>query len=160
MKMIMNEILTDKMLREIFEALSRGESYGYSDGNTSVQVTPNSISIQYNNAPKKSSKDADIDAELSSEEQEQYEDLFTEVCESFDPGELDALQNDLDTDNYSNTIKVFSTRVGEIAHSRLTEIMNDADAEIRRQEAIIKNAQAIIDDIHNELDEAQAKYAL
>ena len=38
--------------------------------------------------------------------------------------------------------------------------MNDADAEIRKQEAIIKNAQAIIDDIHKELDEAQAKYAL
>ena len=61
MKMIMNEILTDKMLHEIFEAISRGESYGYSDGNTSVQVTPNSISIQYNNAPKKSPKDSDIE---------------------------------------------------------------------------------------------------
>lgn len=159
MKMIMNEILTDKMLREIFEALSRGESYGYSDGNTSVQVTPNSISIQYNNAPKKSPKDADIEKFLNFCDS-LHEDLFTEVCESFAPGELETLQNDLDTDNYANTIKVFSTRVAEIAHSRLTEIMNDADAEIRKQEAIIKNAQAIIDDIHKELDEAQAKYAL
>lgn len=151
----MNEILTDKMLHEIFEALSRGESYGYSDGNTSIQVTPNSISIHYNNAPK----DTDIEKFLNFCDSI-HEDLFTEVCESFAPGELETLQNDLDTDNYSNTIKVFSTRVAEIAHSRLTEIMNDADAEIRRQEAIIKNAQAIIDDIHKELDEAQAKYAL
>ena len=154
----MNEILTDKMLREIFEALSRGESYGYSDGNTSVQVTPNSISIQYN-APKKSPKDVDVEKFLNFCDSI-HEDLFTEVCESFAPGELEALQNDLDTDNYSNTIKVFSTRVAEIAHSRLTEIMNDADAEIRRQEMVIKNAQSIIDDIHSELDAAYAKYRI
>lgn len=155
----MNEILTDKMLHEIFEALSKGESYGYSDGNTSVQVTPNSISIQYNNAPKKSAKDIDVEKFLNFCDSI-HEDLFTEVCESFAPGELEMLQNDLDTDNYYNTIKIFSTRVGEIANNRLTEICNAADSEIRRQEMIIEKAKQAIEDIHKELDEAHTKYSL
>ena len=38
--------------------------------------------------------------------------------------------------------------------------MNDADAEIRRQELIIKDAQATINDIHAELDKAIAIYSI
>ena len=158
----MKEILSDKMLHEIFEALQRGETYGYSDGHTSVQVTPNSISIQYNSKPTVDvavSKDKDI-AEFLNFCDSLNDDLFVEVCETFSDEELFNLQTALDTDNYKNTIKVFSTRVGEVAHSRLTEICNDADAEIRHQEEVIRNAQAIIEDIHRELDKAHAKYAL
>lgn len=162
---MMNEILNDKMLHEIFEALQRGESYGYSDGNTSVEVTPNSISIQYSSTKSpdchsvKSNKDKEVKDFLNFCDQIN-DDLFVEVCETFSDEELYNLQTDLDTDNYRNTIKVFSSRVGEVANNRLTEIVNDADAEICRQEKVIKNAQAIIDDIHAELDRAYAKYTI
>lgn len=155
----MKEILTDEMLQEIFTALQNGETYGYSDGNMSVQVSPNGISIQYNSVPKIDAKEKEV-TEFLKFCDSIHEDLFVEVCETFTEGELAQLQRDLDTDNYRNTITVFSSRIGEVANSRLTEIMNDADAEIRRQEMVIKNAQSIIDDIHSELDAAYAKYRI
>ena len=161
----MNEILNDKMLHEIFEALQRGESYGYSDGNTSVEVTPNGISIQYSSTKNpnchsvKSNKDKEVKEFLNFCDRIN-DDLFVEVCETFSDEELYNLQTDLDTDNYRNTIKVFSSRVGEVANSRLTEICNDADAEIRRQEEIINNATSIINDIHTELEAAYKKYSI
>jgi hypothetical protein len=43
----MKEILTDKMLREIFTALEKGEAFEYSDDNTQISINPNCISIQY-----------------------------------------------------------------------------------------------------------------
>lgn len=156
----MNEILTDKMLHEIFEAISRGESYGYSDGNNSIEVTPNSIRINFKSKPAvPSTKDRDVATFLNFCDS-LNDDLFVEVCETFSNEELTRLQNNLDTDNYQETIKIFSTRVGEVAHNRLTEICNAADSEIRRQEMIIENAKKAIEDIHRELDEAHAKYAL
>ena len=155
----MKEILTDEMLQEIFTALQNGETYGYSDGNMTVQVSPNGISIQYNSVPKVDTKEKEV-TEFLKFCDSIHEDLFVEVCETFTAGELAKLQNDLDTDNYRNTIEVFSNRIGEVANSRLTEIMNDADAEIRRQEMVIKNAKSIIDDIHSELDAAYAKYRI
>ena len=156
----MNEILTDKMLHEIFEAISRGESYGYSDGNNSIEVTPNSIRINFKSKPAvPSTKDRDVATFLNFCDS-LNDDLFVEVCETFSNEELTRLQNNLDTDNYQETIKVFSTRVGEVAHNRLAEICNAADSEIRRQEMIIENAKKAIEDIHQELDEAHAKYAL
>ena len=156
----MNEILTDKMLHEIFEAISRGESYGYSDGNNSIEVTPNSIRINFKSKPAvPSTKDRDVATFLNFCDN-LNDDLFVEVCETFSNEELTRLQNNLDTDNYQETIKIFSTRVGEVAHNRLAEICNAADSEIRRQEMIIENAKKAIEDIHRELDEAHAKYAL
>ena len=155
----MKEMFTEKMLQEIFTALENGETYGYSDGNTSVEVSPNSISIRYNSMPKKENKDAEI-AKFLNFCDNLNDDLFSETCESFTDGELDELQEALDTDNYRNTIKVFTTRAKEIANNRLAEIVNEADVEIRHQEEIIRNAQAVIDDIHKTLDEAYAKYAL
>ena len=156
----MNEILTDKMLHEIFEAISRGESYGYSDGNNSIEVTPNSIRINFKSKPAvPSTKDRDVATFLNFCDS-LNDDLFVEVCETFSNEELTRLQNNLDTDNYQETIKIFSTRVGEVAHNRLAEICNAADSEIRRQEMIIENAKKAIEDIHSELDEAHAKYAL
>lgn len=155
----MNGILTDEMLQEIFTALQNGETYGYADENMTVQASPKGISIQYKSVPKVDTKEKEV-TEFLRFCDSIHEDLFVEVCETFEAGELAKLQHDLDTDNYKNTIKVFSSRIGEVANSRLAEIMNDADAEIRRQEIIIKNAQSIIDDIHSELDAAYAKYSL
>lgn len=155
----MKEIFTEQMLQEIFSALEKGETYGYSDDNTALEISPNSISIRYNSMPKRTNKDAEVTKFLNFCDN-LNDDLFSETCESFTDGELEALQEALDTDNYRNTIKVFTTRVKEIANNRLTEIVNDADVEIRHQEEIIRNAQAVIDDIHKTLDEAHAKYTI
>lgn len=155
----MKEMFTEKMLQEIFTALENGETYGYSDGNTAVEISPNSISIRYNSMPKRTNKDAEV-AKFLNFCDNLNDDLFSETCESFTDGELEALQEALDTDNYRNTIEVFTTRVREIANNRLAEIVNDADVEIRHQEEIIRNAQAVIDDIHKTLDEAHAKYTI
>ena len=155
----MKEIFTEQMLQEIFSALEKGETYGYSDGNTAVEISPNSISIRYNSMPKRTNKDAEITKFLNFCDN-LNDDLFSETCESFTDGELDALQEALDTDNYRNTIKVFTTRAREIANNRLAELVNEADVEIRHQEEIIRNAQAVIDDIHKTLDEAHDKYTI
>lgn len=155
----MKDIFTEQMLQEIFSALEKGETYGYSDGNTAVEISPNSISIRYNSVPKRTNKDAEVTKFLNFCDS-LNDDLFVEVCETFSNEELTRLQNNLDTDEYQETIKIFSTRVGEVAHNRLTEICNAADSEIRRQEMIIENAKKAIEDIHKELDEAHAKYAL
>ena len=155
----MKEIFTVQMLQEIFSALEKGETYGYSDDNTTVEISPNTISIRYNSMPKRTNKDAEVTKFLNFCDN-LNDDLFSETCESFTDGELDALQEALDTDNYRNTIKVFTTRAREIANNRLAEIVNEADVEIRHQEEIIRNAQAIIDDIHKTLDEAHAKYTI
>lgn len=155
----MNEILTDKMLQEIISALQKGETYGYSNGNITIQVSPNGMSINYKSAPKKTDRDTEVTKFLNFCDN-LHDDLFVEVCESFADGELDQLQKNLDTDNYRETIKIFTTRTREVAGNRLAEIINEADAEIRRQEFIIQNAQAIIKDIHSSLDEAHAKYSI
>ena len=155
----MKEIFTEQMLQEIFSALEKGETYGYSDGNTALEISPNSISIRYNSMSKRTNKDAEV-AKFLNFCDNLNDDLFSETCESFTDGELDALQDALDTDNYRNTIKVFTTRVKEIANNKLAEIVNEADVEIRHQEEIIRNAQAVIDDIHKTLDEAHAKYTI
>lgn len=155
----MKEIFTEQMLQEIFSALEKGETYGYSDANTAVEISPNTISIRYNSLPKRTNKDAEVTKFLNFCDN-LNDDLFSETCESFTDGELDALQEALDTDNYRNTIKVFTTRVREIANNRLAEIVNEADVEIRHQEEIIRNAQAVIADIHKTLDEAHAKYTI
>ena len=107
--------------------------------------------------PKTTNKDSEVSEFLSFCDSID-DDLFTDACESFTEEELISLQEALDTDNYRNTIKVFTTRVREIANNRLAEIVNDADVEIRHQEEVIRNAQAVIDDIHKTLDEAHAKY--
>lgn len=155
----MKEILTDEMLHEMFSALERGEEWGYCDGNTSIQVGPSRISINYHSTPEVSNKDKEV-ARFLNFCDEIHNDLFVEVCDSFEDSELDKLQKDLDTDNYQNTIKVFTTRAREIANSRLTEICNEADAEIRHQEEIIKAAKQTIEIMHKDLDEAYTKYAL
>lgn len=149
----MREILTDQMLHDMFTALERGEAYEYQDKNMQISINPQGISIQYQNT-------------VDTKEVEDFlhycdeldDDLFIEVCESFNESELDALQKNLDTDNYKETINIFKTRVQEIAQNRLAEIINEADAEIKTQERIIAEAHQIIEAIHKDLEEATIKY--
>ena len=149
----MKEILSDKMLHELFVALEKGEPFEYSDANTQISITPNGISIQYKNT-------------VDTKEIENFlkycdnldDDLFIEVTETFSEEELVKLQNDLDTENYRNTIAVFTSRIKEVANNKLAEIIMEADAEIKRQEQIISNAHLVIEEIHRELDEANRKY--
>lgn len=149
----MREILSDKMLHEIFTALERGEQYEYSDANTQISINPNAISIQY----QMSNDTREIEDFLHYCDKLD-DDLFVEVCESFSENELDELQKNLDTANYKETIQIFTQRVREVAQNRLAEIVNEADAEIKNQEQIIMNARQVIEDIHRELDEANEKY--
>jgi hypothetical protein len=55
---------------------------------------------------------------------------------------------------------VFTIRAKEIANNKLTEIINACDVELKRQEEIIRNANAIINDIHSELDRAHSIYSI
>ena len=149
----MREILTDQMLHDMFTALERGETYEYQDKNMQISINPQGISIQYQNT-------------IDTKEVEDFlhycdeldDDLFIEVCESFDESELDALEKKLDTDDYKETINIFKTRVKEIAQNKLTEIINEADSEIKAQERIISEAYQIIEAIHRDLEEATRKY--
>lgn len=149
----MREILTDRMLHEIFKALEKGEQYEYSDANTQISINPHGISIQY-----KSSTDTREVEDFLRYCDRLDDELFIEVCESFEANELSKLQDQLDTPSYKETISTFTQRVKEIANSRLTEIINAADAEIKRQEQIMADARQAIEEIHKELDAANAKY--
>ena len=149
----MKELLTDKMLHEIFKALEKGEPFEYSDDNTQISINPNGISIQYTQ-------------DNTSNEVEDFlhfcdtldDDLFIEACESFEDNELDQLQAKLDTPEYKETIEVFTTRVKEIANNKLTEITNAAEAELQRLEQLIVTTRAAMSDVHKELEEANRKY--
>ena len=146
-------MLNEKMLLEIFKALDRGEQFEYTDENTQIIINPNSVSIQYT----KDDKTRQIEDFLN------YcnlldDELFVDVCESFSDGELVTLQEQLDTENYVETITHFTTRVREIAQMKLSAIINEADAEIKKQEQIISNAHLVIEEIHKELEEANRKY--
>ena len=153
----MKEILTPQMLQEIFSALEKGEAYNYSDANTTVQITPNSLSIMYNSVPDTHDEDVTLFLNFCDA---LHDDLFVETCESFEEGELKKLQDDLDTPNYKNTINVFTERVREIANNRLTEIINEAEAEISRRKQVILDCEETIKSIQEEVNEAIKKYSL
>ena len=151
----MKEILTDKMLHEIFTALEKGEPFEYSDDNTQISINPHGISIQY----KSSVNDAEIEDFL------RYcdnldDDLFVEVCESFDKNELEQLQKQLDTPKYKETIQIFTQRVEEVSTNKLTEITNAATAEIQRLEQVILDSRIAIDNLRHDIDVANAKYSI
>lgn len=153
----MKEILTPQMLQEIFSALEKGETYTYSDGITELQITPNSLSIKYDSTQDTHDKEVALFLNFCDS---LHDELFIDTCESFEPGELKQLQDDLDTPNYKNTINVFTTRVREVADSRMNQIVNEADAEIKAQQAIIAKAEQAIEKIHHKLDEAAKVYSL
>ena len=151
----MKEILTDKMLHEIFIALEKGEAFEYSDDNTQITINPNGISIQY----QSSSSEREVEDFLNYCDTLDDE-LFIEVCESFEEAELNELQHQLDTENYKNTIEVFTTRVKEIANNHLAEITNAATAEIQRLEQVILDSRNAIYSLRAEMENANVKYSV
>lgn len=157
--------LSDKMLSDIMTALLKGEVYDYKDENQEIHISPNGVSIKY------SSHKPEVKQEINLKEQQEKEvsefltfvdqlddDLFVETCEAFRPGVLEQLQKDLDTPRYKHTIEVFKNKAREVGENKLTEFCNAADAEIRHQEEVIKNASLAIEDVHKQLEKAQRKY--
>lgn len=151
----MKELLSDALLHEMYEALSKGESFNYADANTVISVSPNGISIQYQTKVDTKQRDKFIDYCNHLDDE-----LFVEVCDTFEDGELDNLQQMLDTNKYEVAINTFVNRVKEVASSKLTKVINEADAEIKRQEQIIAQANLAIEEIHKELEEAHKKYSV
>lgn len=153
----MKGILSQDVFEQMFKAISNGEVFTHKDANTEISVGPNGISIQYQSTPVTNSKEEEVNAFFD------YcnnldDDFFIEVCESFADGELEFLQNQLDTNDYKKTIDIFTSRIKEISNTKLAEISNAYDAEIKIQEHKIKSAKKRIAEIHNELDEATRKY--
>lgn len=151
----MKELLSDTLLHEMYEALSKGESFNYADANTVISVSPNGISIQYQTKVDTKQRDKFIDYCNSLDDE-----LFVEVCDTFEDGELDTLQQMLDTNKYEVAINTFVNRVKEVASSKLSQVINEADVEIKRQEQIIAQANLAIEEIHKELEEAHKKYSI
>lgn len=156
----MNEILTTKMLTEMFNALQKGEQYNYSDDNMQISISPNGIKVQYSSEPKvnKSNvKETAVNNFLAYCDKLDDE-FFVEVCDTFTGEEIENLQAQLDTDDYQKTIDIFTTRIKEVGNTRLSEIINAYDAEIKIQEHKIEAAKKRIAEIHTELDKATRKY--
>ena len=187
MKKLLSEILTDEMLTDIFNKLKKNEPYEYSDGNMQFNISPNGISIQY-----KSTKPENLE-EIKSKKLNDFlsfcesinDELFMEICDTFEDGELDELSNILDSENYEKTINIFTKRAKEVSNKKFEEITKAAHGEIERQKLIIanahniideivresnkeidtqnmniKNAESIIKNIYAELDRAQSKYSI
>ena len=156
----MNEILTTKMLTEMFNALQKGEQYNYSDDNMQISISPNGIKVQYSSEPKVNKSDVKetaVDKFLTYCDKLDDE-FFVEVCDTFTGEEIENLQAQLDTDDYQKTIDIFTTRIKEVGNTRLSEIINAYDAEIKIQEHKIEAAKKRIAEIHTELDKATRKY--
>lgn len=155
--MIMKGILSKDVFEQMFKAISNGEVFTHKDANTEISVGPNGISIQYKSTPVTNSKDKEVNAFFD------YcnnldDDFFVEVCETFAEGELEFLQNQLDTDDYKKTINIFTSRIKEVGNKKLSEIINAYDAEIKMQEHKMESAKKRIAEIHTELDKAIRKY--
>lgn len=156
----MFNIFSEKMLTEMFNALQKGEQYNYSDGNTQISINPNGIKIQYSSEPKvkkDSTKETTVNNFLTYCDKLD-DDFFVEVCDTFTGAEIEKLQEQLDTDDYQKTIDLFTTRIKEVGNTRLSEIINAYDAEIKIQEHKIESAKKRIAEIHTELDKATRKY--
>ena len=156
----MNEILTTKMLTEMFNALQKGEQYNYSDDNTQISINPNGIKIQYSSEPKVKKSDVKETAvnNFLAYCDKLDDEFFVEVCDTFTGAEIEKLQEQLDTDDYQKTIDVFTTRIKEVGNTKLSEIINAYDAEIKIQEHKIELAKNRIAEIHNELNKVTRKY--
>ena len=156
----MNEILTTKMLTEMFNALQKGEQYNYSDDNMQISISPNGIKVQYSSEPKVNKSDVKetaVDKFLTYCDKLDDE-FFVEVCNTFTGEEMEKLQEQLDTDDYQKTIDTFTTRIKEVGNTKLSAIINAYDAEIKIQEHKIESAKNRIAEIHKELDKATSKY--
>ena len=153
----MKEILTIDLLQQLLTALEKNEPFAYKDGNTEIRIEPNKAYIKYSNFEEQENKAV---VEFLNYCDTLDDDLFIEVCESFKEDELKKLQDNLDTDKYQESIDTFTTRVEEIAESRLAEIMNESAAEIENLEKVIADSYASIESIRKEIKEAYAKYSI
>jgi hypothetical protein len=144
-----------KFLNELIEALEQHKPYNYSDDNTTVKVTPNSVYISYNNYKPVDKRQEFLDFCDSLDAE-----LFTTVCDSFEPGELKKLQNQLDTDNYQNTIDVFTNRVKTISAKIKQEKLAPLFKELEyHQDALIKT-QEIVDSLNTTIKSIIKKYSV
>ena len=155
----MKELLTDKMLQEMFAAIQNGETYGYSDDNMKIEVSPHGMSISYSSTPKQINKEAEVQKFLDFCEGLSSE-LFMAICESFEDKELTELQQKLDTDEYRTAIDTFVNRAHEISNQKLIELKTEADAEISVHSQIIRSEHEAIEQIQKRFDEAYSKYSL
>jgi hypothetical protein len=155
----MKEFLSEQMFQEMWEALQRGETYNYSDANTAMSISPNGLSIQYTYPAKQNLQDNEVQEFLDYCSRIDA-DVFTEACESFEPGELKAMEDALDTPDYKNTIDTFTQRVRSIANTHLSKITNDAYVAIAQQEEIINQAQRTIEAIREKVDYSSKKYQI
>lgn len=155
----MKELLTDKMLQEMFAAIQNGETYGYSDDNMKIEVSPYGMSISYSSTPKQINKEAEVQKFLDFCEGLSSE-LFMAICESFEDKELTELQQKLDTDEYRTAIDTFVNRAHEISNQKLIELKTEADAEISVHSQIIRSEHEAIEQIQKRFDEAYSKYSL
>lgn len=155
----MKEILTIDLLQQLLTALEKNEPFAYKDGNTEIRIEPNKAYIKYSNfeSPEQENKAV---VEFLNYCDTLNDDLFIEVCESFKEDELKQLQDNLDTDKYQESINTFTTRVEEIAESRLAKIINESAAEIENLEKVIADSYASIESIRKEIKEAYAKYSI
>lgn len=151
----MKNILTDKMLKEIFQTLEKGEEFTYEDENITMNIGPSGISIHYT----EDNKDKEIQDFLNYCNKLDDE-LFVEVCESFEPGELAKLENGLDTKYYKNTITKFTDTVKRIAHEKFEKLITESNLKLKQQEEIINDVKKRITEIHNELEIASKKYSV
>jgi hypothetical protein len=156
----MFNVFSEKMLTEMFNALQKGEQYNYSDGNTQISINPNGITVQYSSEPKVNKSDVKKTAvnNFLAYCDKLDDEFFVEVCDTFTGEEIENLQAQLDTDDYQKTIDIFTTRIKEVGNTRLSEIINAYDAEIKIQEHKIESAKKRIAEIHTELDKATRKY--
>lgn len=156
----MFNVFSEKMLTEMFNALQKGEQYNYSDGNMHISISPNGIKVQYSSEPKvnkDNTKETAVDKFLTYCDKLDDE-FFVEVCNTFTGEEMEKLQEQLDTDDYQKTIDLFTSRIKEVGNTKLSEIINAYDAEIKIQEHKIESAKKHIAEIHTELDKATRKY--
>lgn len=132
------------MLRDIITTIKLGKPFKYQDEFITLIINPDPQKKEISEFLKYCENIPD--------------DLFIEICESFEDGELNQLQKQLDTENYKDTIITFKSRAKELAERHLTEITNSLYAEKSRLENIIFDAKYRIDNICKELEQANNKY--
>lgn len=154
--MNIKNLISPEVLQEAINTLLSGGEFNYEDSNIKINMGPNGIFIQSSNKKdlkthKEVNKFLDFCKDLD-------DDLFIAACETFDPETLATLEKELDTDNYRNTITMFTSAVKEVAKSKLESMITAADVEIRKHEKNIFESQQMINQIHKDLDEIQSKY--
>ena len=120
-----------------------------------MNIGPSGISIHYT----EDSKTKEVEKFLEYCDNLDDE-LFVEVCESFEPGELAKLETTLDTKDYKHAITKFTNTVKRIASEKFEKIISESNLKLKQQEEIINKAKQRIVEIHNELETASKKYTI